>query len=58
MTEKAIWYEFHPVSPERKAELSAKGFLIVDAVFKPDDYENPSEDDKQEDKAPRKKRGE
>lgn len=34
MTEK-IAYEKHPVSPERKAELRAQGFKIIDAQFKP-----------------------
>lgn len=33
--EKPIHYEPHPVSPERKAELIAKGVRIVDAVFDP-----------------------
>lgn len=36
-----IAYEPHPVSPERKAELRAQGFIIVDARFKPADYEEP-----------------
>lgn len=31
-----IAYEPHPVSPERKAELRAEGFKIVDAVFEPE----------------------
>jgi hypothetical protein len=30
-----IAYEPHPVSPERKAELRAQGFKIIDARFKP-----------------------
>jgi len=30
-----IIYEPHPVTPERKAELRAQGFKIIDAVFKP-----------------------
>ena len=34
---KKIIYEAHPVSPERKAELTAQGFRIVDARFAPDD---------------------
>ncbi|MFG5778032.1 hypothetical protein ACFIQF_13240 [Comamonas sp. J-3] len=34
MTEKIAW-EKHPVSPERKAELRAAGFKIIDARFKP-----------------------
>ena len=35
MTDKPIAYEPHPVSPERKAELIADGFRIIDAVFAP-----------------------
>lgn len=30
-----IHYEPHPVTPERKAELRAHGFKIIDARFKP-----------------------
>ncbi|SEL12182.1 hypothetical protein SAMN05216359_105275 [Roseateles sp. YR242] len=37
----AIWYEPHPVSPERKAAIRSFGFRILDADFKPTDYENP-----------------
>ncbi len=33
--ELKIAYEPHPVSPERKAELRAQGFRIVDARFAP-----------------------
>lgn len=29
-------YEPHPVSPERKAELRAAGFKIIDAAFAPE----------------------
>lgn len=36
--EKVI-YEPHPVTPERKAELRAQGFKIIDAQFAPDDHE-------------------
>lgn len=32
-----IVYEPHPVSPERKAELVAQGFKIIDARFAPDE---------------------
>lgn len=32
-----IAYEPHPVSPERKAELRAQGFKIIDARFAPAD---------------------
>ena len=34
--EKPIHYEPHPVSPERKAELVAKGVRIIDAAFAPE----------------------
>lgn len=30
-----VIYEPHPVSPERKAELRAQGFKIIDAQFEP-----------------------
>lgn len=30
-----VIYEKHPVSPERKAELRAEGFKIIDAQFDP-----------------------
>ncbi|WVM87994.1 hypothetical protein UMZ34_16755 [Halopseudomonas pachastrellae] len=36
-----IHYEPHPVSPERKAELRAKGLKIIDARFKPADLAQP-----------------
>lgn len=35
MSEK-IAYEPHPVTPERKAELRAAGYKIIDAVFAPE----------------------
>lgn len=34
MARKTI-YEPHPVSPERKAELQAQGYRIIDARFAP-----------------------
>lgn len=34
--ERKIAYEPHPVSPERKAELRAAGYKILDARFDPD----------------------
>ena len=40
MSEKIAW-EKHPVSPERKAELRAQGYKIVDARFKPTDAVDP-----------------
>lgn len=42
--DKPTHYEPHPVTPERKAELVAKGVRIIDAVFAPAGYENPDED--------------
>lgn len=33
---RQTWYEVHPCSPERKAELMAKGYKVVDAKFAPD----------------------
>ena len=39
MAYKEIAYEPHPVSVERKRELNAKGFKIVDIAFKPSDAE-------------------
>ena len=44
---RPIHYEPHPVSPERKAELLAEGYKIIDAVFKPaDDEDLAQEEDK------------
>lgn len=45
MQDKKVWYEPHPVKPERKAELRKRGFQIIDAVFMPEGYENPVEDE-------------
>lgn len=39
MAYKKIAYEPHPVSHERKRELNAQGYKIVDIVFKPADAE-------------------
>jgi len=33
--QRPVHYEPHPVSPERKAQLRAQGFNIVDAKFAP-----------------------
>lgn len=35
MRTEEIWYEPHPVTPERKAELRAQGYRIIDAKFAP-----------------------
>ena len=43
---RPIHYEPHPVTPERKAELLAEGYKIIDAVFKPADEEIQPEDGK------------
>lgn len=39
--ELKVIYEPHPVAPERKAELRAQGYRIIDAVFAPQGYEQP-----------------
>lgn len=44
MQDKKVWYEPHPVTPERKAELRERGFQIIDAIFMPEGYENPGDD--------------
>lgn len=36
--EPKIAYEPHPVTPERKRELRASGFTIIDAAYKPADH--------------------
>jgi hypothetical protein len=36
-----VYYEKHPVTQERKAELRAKGYKIVDAQFAPSDWIDP-----------------
>lgn len=38
--DRPVFFEPHPVSAERKAQLRAAGVQIVDSVFKPEDYEN------------------
>lgn len=41
-----VHYEPHPVSQERKAELRAAGYQILDARFKPAEPEPATEADK------------
>jgi hypothetical protein len=41
-----IIYEPHPVTPERKAELRAQGYKILDAVFSPDGVQSAAKEDK------------
>ena len=36
-----IIYEPHPVTPERKAELRAAGYKIIDARFAPETVDMP-----------------
>ena len=48
MSEQKIAYVEHPVTPERKAELRAQGFKIIDARFAP-----PGEVVEQQDEAPK-----
>lgn len=38
--EQQVWYEPHPVTPERKAELRAQGYRILDAAFKPEGHDD------------------
>lgn len=39
--ERETIYEPHPVTPERKAELLAAGYQIIDAIYAPADYVHP-----------------
>lgn len=39
---REVIYEPHPVTPERKAELKAQGYRIVDARFAPADWLPPT----------------
>ncbi len=41
MAERPIWYEPHPVTTERKADLRAQGFKIMDARFAPEGWTPP-----------------
>ena len=45
MQEKKVWYEPHPVTPARKAELVGLGYQIIDAAFAPAGHENPPDVD-------------
>lgn len=51
-----VAYEKHPVSKERKAELRAMGFRIVDARFAPHQPIADVVDPDQEPEAPKPKR--
>lgn len=45
--EKKVHYEQHPVSPERKAELVAAGFQILDLTYAPEGWKaDPKKDEK------------
>lgn len=48
---REIIYEPHPVTPERKAELRAQGYKIIDAIFAPVDEEPEPEQPKKGRKA-------
>ena len=52
MAYKKIAYEPHPVSPERKRELNAQGYKIVDIAFKPADAEPVPAPDVQQEQEP------
>lgn len=54
--ERKVIYEPHPVSPERKAELVAAGYKIIDAVFAPEGYEHPEAEPAKPAKAPANKK--
>ena len=45
-------FEPHPVTPERKAELRAQGFKILDASFAPDGYAHPHTEPKRRSRKP------
>jgi hypothetical protein len=40
-----IAYEHHPITPERKEQLRALGYTIVDAKFRPANYKDTSVND-------------
>lgn len=44
MEKQTIWYEKHPVSPERKQQLRDKGYRILDIQFMPEGYVQEGED--------------
>jgi len=50
--DRPVWYEPHPVTQERKAAINAAGFVILDAVFAPEDHENPDVPELKLDAAP------
>lgn len=53
-----IYYEPHPVSPERKAELRAQGYKIIDVRFAPADWKAEKADNAEPAiPAPAKRRG-
>lgn len=41
MKEIKYVYEPHPVEPERKAQLRAQGYRILDVAFAPEGYVHP-----------------
>jgi hypothetical protein len=41
-----IIYEPHPVTPERKAELRAQGYKILDAAFAPEELMAAAKEEK------------
>ncbi len=57
MAYKEIAYEPHPVTPERKRELNAKGFKIVDIAFAPEGYKAPQAQVQEPEQEQRKQRG-
>lgn len=57
MAYKQIAYEKHPVSPERKRELNAQGYKIVDIAFAPEGYKAPKAQVQEPEQEQRKQRG-
>ena len=54
MSERPIIYEPHPVTPDRKAELLAQGYCIIDAKYRPADEQ---QDDLLSASTPKQKKG-
>lgn len=44
MKPEKIIYEPHPVTPERKAELRAQGYTILDAIYAPTEDAKPADE--------------
>lgn len=40
---RPVWYEPHPITPARKAELREQGYVVRDAAFAPPAAEAPAQ---------------